>query len=225
MPRVKRIVPPNATLHVISRGNNRRDVFHSDNDKLRYYTLLLKLKQENHINILHYGLMANHVHLVLQLQPQSSLSKFMKQLNLAYFHYYRRLYDYTGHFWQGRFKSNIIEMDSYLLQCGKYIELNPVRAGVVGHPAKYQFSSYNFYAGGRSDSLITPSPVYLGLADSPELRQEQYIDFVVDSSIMNSDLLASKIYIGSQAFINRLQVQYKVGNKKEKRGRPFKAGQ
>ncbi|MDD2679226.1 MAG: transposase [Candidatus Omnitrophica bacterium] len=225
MPRIGRIVPLDATLHVISRGNNRRVVFHSESDKLRYYALLFKLKQENKIDILHYCLMANHVHLVLQLKPESTLAKFMKQLNLTYSHYYRKLYEYAGYLWQGRFKSNIIEMDSYLLQCGKYIELNPVRAGIIAHPAQYLFSSYNFYAEGKSDSLVTPSPVYLGLAGSPARRQEQYIDFVIDSSIINSDLLASKIYIGSQAFINRLQTQYKIGNYREKRGRPFKAEQ
>jgi putative transposase len=146
----------------------------------------------------------------------------MKQLNLTYFHYYRKLYGYFGHFWQDRFKSNIIEIDSYLLQCGKYIELNPVRAGMVDHPAQYPFSSYNFYAIGKPDTLITPSPAYLGLSDSSSLRQKQYVDFVVDSSIINSNLLNSRIYIGSQAFVSRLQEYYKIKNKRENRGRPLK---
>ncbi len=223
MPRTKRIIPFNAALHVICRGNNRRDLFHSDNDRLRYYTLLFQLKQENKLSILHYCLMGNHVHLVLQLQPESKLSRFIKQLNLTYFYYYKKLYEYSGHFWQDRFKSSIIETDSYLLQCGKYIELNPVRAGIVEHPAQYAFSSYNFYAGSKADTLITPSPAYLGLSDSPALRQKQYIDFVVDSSIINSNLLNSKIYIGSQAFIDRLQDYYQVKNRRDNRGRPLKA--
>jgi len=166
--------------------------------------------------------MNNHIHVILQLQPESALSRFMKQLNLTYFHYYRKLYGYFGHFWQDRFKSNIIEADSYLLQCGKYIELNPVRAGMVDHSAQYLFSSYNFYAKGKADTLITPSPAYLGLSDYPSLRQKQYIDFVVDSSIINSNLLNSKIYIGSQPFVSRLQEYYKIKNKRENRGRPSK---
>lgn len=181
MPRAKRIIPENAVLHVISRGNNQNVVFHSDNDKLRYYMLLRKLKDENKIDIFHYCLMNTHVHIILKLNPNSTLSRFMKQLNLAYFHYYRKMYGYFGHFWQDRFRSNIIDMDSYLLQCGKYIELNPVRAGMVNYPGEYLFSSYNRYANNKPDGLITLSPAYLGLSDSAQIRREQYVDFVVEN--------------------------------------------
>jgi putative transposase len=220
MPRIKRIIPFNAALHVICRGNNRQNIFHNDNEKLKYYTLLRELKEENKISILHYCLMDNHVHLILLLNPASLLSKFMKQVNLTYFHYYRKMHGYFGHLWQDRFKSNIIEMDSYLLQCGKYIELNPVRAGIVDYPWQYRFSSYNFYAKSKADALITQNPAYLGLSDSDESRQKQYVDFVIDSSIINSDLLAKKLYIGSEAFINKLQEYYLIRNRREERGRP-----
>lgn len=222
MPRMRRVIPLDAALHIICRGNNRNNVFHSDNDKLRYYTLLCALKDENQVEILHYCLMDNHIHLILRLNQKSTLSRFMKQVNLSYFHYFRKLYGYFGHFWQDRFKSNIIEMDSYLLQCGKYIELNPVKAGMVNHPAEYLFSSYNFYAQGKADSLIVPSPAYLGLSDVITRRQKQYIDFVVDSDIINLKILEKKLYIGSQAFINRLQEYYKIRNRRQARGRPPK---
>lgn len=222
MPRVKRIIPENAALHVISRGNNRNNIFHSDTDKLRYYTLLGELKVENKIDIFHYCLMNNHVHIILNLNLDSTLSRFMKQLNLTYFHYYRKKYGYSGHLWQDRFRSNIVETDSYLLQCGKYIELNPVRAGMVNHPAGYLFSSYNCFSNDKLDTLITFSPAYLGLSDSARIRQEQYVDFVVDSSIMNSNILENTLYIGSQVFVNQLQEYYNIKNRKERRGRPFK---
>jgi putative transposase len=222
MPRARRIVPLDAALHVICRGNNRRNVFHHDNDKLKYYTLLRELKDKNRINILHYCLMDNHLHLILHLNPESTLSKFMKQVNLVYFHYYKKLYGYFGYFWQDRFKSNIIEIAFYLLQCGKYIELNPVKAGMVSHPAEYAYSSYNFYASGKPDTLITSSPAYMGLADSPASRQEQYIDFVVDSSTINPGILAKKLYIGSSSFISKLEDYYKIKNRREERGRPPK---
>ena len=222
MPRSKRIVPLDAALHVICRGNNRQNVFHSDSDKLRYYTLIKELKDEAIISAYHYCLMDNHIHLILRLNQESKLSKFMKQLNLTYFHYYRKIYGYFGHFWQDRFKSNIIEMDSYLLQCGKYIELNPVRAGIVSHPAEYPFSSYNFYAKGKPDALITPSPAYLGFSDSAALRKQQYIDFVVDSGIINSGIIVKKLYIGSPAFISKLQEYYHIKNRRDNRGRPPK---
>lgn len=222
MPRSKRIIPCNAALHVICRGNNRQFVFHNDSDKLKYYTLLRELKEENRIDIFHYCLMDNHVHIILFLKPENTVSRFMKQVNLSYFHYYRKLYSYFGHFWQDRFKSNIIEIDSYLLQCGKYIELNPVKAGMVSDPGQYRFSSYSFYAKGKQDSLITPSPAYLALADSVQLRQKQYVDFVVDSDIINSQELARKLYIGSQNFISKLQEYSQIKNRREVRGRPPK---
>ncbi|MDD4980035.1 MAG: transposase [Candidatus Omnitrophica bacterium] len=222
MPRYKRITLINAAMHVICRGNNRNNVFHSDNDKLRYYALLEEIKDENRIDILHYCLMDNHLHIILRLNLESKVSRFMKQVNLTYFHYYRKRYGYFGHFWQDRFKSNIIELDSYLLQCGKYIELNPVRVGIVSHPGDYPFSSYNFYAKGKPDTLITPSPAYLGLSDSATSRQKQYVDFVVDNSIINPGMLEKRLYIGSQAFINKLQAYYNIKNRREDRGRPPK---
>jgi len=224
VPRTKRIIPCNAALHVICRGNNRQDVFHCDSDKLKYYTLLRELKEENRVDIFHYCLMDNHVHIIIFLKPENTLSKFMKQVNLSYFHYYRKLYGYFGHFWQDRFKSSIIEIDSYLLQCGKYIELNPVRAGMVTDPGQYRFSSYNFYSRSKPDALISPSPAYLGLADSASLRQKQYIDFVVDRDIINSRELSKKLYIGSPGFINKLQEYYQIKNRREARGRPPKSG-
>ncbi len=222
MPRSKRIIPECAALHVISRGNNRNTVFRHDNDKLRYYALLQKLKGENKIDIFHYCLMNNHVHIILNLNPDSTLSKFMKQLNLTYFHYYRKKYGYVGHFWQDRFKSNIIDQDSYLLQCGKYIELNPVRARLVKHPQEYLFSSYNYYANGKQDELIVPNPAYLGLSDSTPTRQKQYINFIIDDKAINSIVLRKKLYIGSQLFITKSQEYYNAKNKREHRGRPFK---
>ncbi len=222
MPRTKRIVPPNAALHIISRGNNRNNIFHSDNDKLRYYTLLCQLKDENKIDILHYCLMNNHVHIIQKVWPDSTLPKFMKQVNLTYFHYYSKKYGYSGHLWQDRFRSNIIAMDPYLLQCGKYVELNPVRAGITTHPSQCNFSSYNYYAQNKPDSLITPSPVFLGLSDTITSRQKQYADFVVDKGIVNSQVLEKKRCIGDHDFINRLQQKYKIINKREARGRPPK---
>jgi len=222
MPRTKRVIPLGAALHVICRGNNRQPVFREENDKLKYYTLLRDLKLENRIKIFHYCLMGNHMHAVFSPEENNTLSKFMKQVNLTYFHYYKSKYGHFGHLWQDRFKSNVIEMEAYLIQCGKYIELNPVRAGMVVHPGLYAFSSYNFYASGKKDSLITPSPMYLGLSESESLRQQHYIDFVIDSDIINSNELDKKVYIGSKGFAAKLQEQYKIGNNRPKSGRPPK---
>jgi putative transposase len=222
MSKAKRIIPVNAAMHVVNRGNNKQDIFNNDADKLRYYALLLELKQENRITIFHYCFMDNHPHLIVWLNEESRLSKFMKQLSLSYYDYYKKSYGHSGHLWQGRFKSNVIDTDSYLLQCGKYIELNPVRAKMIALPQEYLFSSYNFYAYGKPDSLLTPSPAYLALSDSVQARMKQYIDFVVDSNVINSDKLRKQRFIGNRDFIDRSEKLYGVKNEPSERGRPVR---
>jgi putative transposase len=222
VPRTRRLIPVDAAIHVVNRGNNRQYILSSDEDKKHYCCLLRELKEENKITIFHYCLMDNHPHLILWLNNESKISKFMKQLNLCYFNYYRKKYGYSGHLWEGRFKSNIIDTDSYLLQCGKYIELNPVRAGIVDSPEKYRFSSFRHYAIGGSDPIVTSSPAYLGMADSPEKRRKQYIEFVVDSSIINKEVLNRQLFVGSEIFIRELQECYQIRNTRLKRGRPGK---
>ena len=178
MPRTRRIIPKEGALHVMCRGNNKLPVLANETDKKYYFFLLLKLKLDNHVDILHYCIMDNHVHLIVWLREESALPRLMKQANLTYFHYYREKYDYCGHLWQGRYKSILIESDAQALQCGKYIELNPVRANMVKQPEQYQFSSYRYYAFGQPDHLITPNPVFMGLGANPSTQRQTYINFV-----------------------------------------------
>jgi len=224
MPRSRRIAPADVALHIRCRGNNKQLVFHRDEDKLHYYKLLVDYKEVNKISIFHYCLMSNHVHLILWLTEHSNLSKFMKQISLSYFYYYSKLYGYTGHFWQDRFRSSVIDTDSYLLQCGKYIELNPVRAGIVDSPGKYNFSSYNYYAEGKYDPIVTPSPLYIGLDCSEVARRKKYINFFVDSRVINKKILGSRLFIGNDDFVRELQESYNIDSVKKKRGRPRKSG-
>ncbi len=196
MPRSKRLIPINAAMHIVCRGNNKQDIFKGEGDKLRYYSLLKEFEEENRVTIFHYCLMNNHVHLLVWLDEKSKVSRFMKQVNLTYFNYFNKIYSYVGHLWQGRFKSNIIDTDSYLLQCGKYIELNPLRAGLVYQAQDYAFSSYNHYANGKPDSLLSNNPMYIGLANSEEQRRNLYINFVVDTQLVNKDILIKRFKRG-----------------------------
>ncbi|MDD5154939.1 MAG: transposase [Candidatus Omnitrophica bacterium] len=220
MPRTKRLIPVNLAMHIICRGNNGQKIFYQEKDKRYYYDLLKNLKEVNKIKIFHYCLMDNHMHLIVWLSLESSVSKFMKQVNLCYFNYFKKTYGYCGHLWQGRFKSNVVDTDSYLLQCGKYIELNPVRATMVGFPEEYRFSSYNHYAKGKSDPLVTDSFTYMSLSNDSQSRMKQYIEFVVDESIINAELFARQQFIGGEVFIKKLQDYYGIRNKGLKRGRP-----
>lgn len=174
MPRQARVISPEGFFHVISRGNNRRQLFYTKKDFGAYRQMLQDLKAEESIKIFHYCLMINHVHILLKLESNSDLSRFIKRLNLRYSHHYRKRRSYVGYLWQGRFKSKIIEKDEYFLQCGKYIELNPVRAGIAKLPQEYAYSSYLHYAYGVTDKLIDNDPFYLDLSEDNIERQNIY---------------------------------------------------
>lgn len=112
----------------------------------------------------------------------------MKRLNLSYYHYYKQKYGYSGHFWQDRFKSLLIEKDSYLLACGLYIERNPLRASMAFKPEDYSYSSYAYYCGKRADSIVDRNPIYTDLGKDDKIRQKEYarLTFNKDEDISDS---------------------------------------
>jgi len=128
MPRTARVAPSEHVYHVLTRGNNRQGVFEDEEDFRKYLDMLLRYKEKYQFKMYHYVLMTNHVHLVIEpSESGGSLSEIMKGINLAYAQHFKRRYNHTGHFWQDRYKSIIISKDEYLLACGSYVELNPVR--------------------------------------------------------------------------------------------------
>lgn len=179
MPRQARILPPDGAYHIVGRGNNRQDIFLDDSDKDKYLELISRFKEDHPLSLFHYCLMTNHIHLLLETNNKTDLPTFMKRLNLAYFHHFKKKYGYAGHFWQDRFKSFLIEQDNYLLVCGKYIELNPVRAKMVDDPSEYAYSSYGFYVKGEKSDILEPNPLFLELSDNKGDRQNAYRDFVL----------------------------------------------
>lgn len=187
MPRVARQLIDENCYHVLTRGNNRAAVFHDPDDYQRYGQLLLEYFPSHGVDLYHYCLMTNHVHLVVRASTGAGLRSAMQGLNLRYTLAYKRKYSHTGHFWQDRFKSLLITDDSYLLQCGAYVELNPVRARMTPSPAGYPWSSARSYLAGHFDPLITQSPAYLNLGNTSTERQHQYQQFlktqIVDSTI------------------------------------------
>lgn len=220
MPRSARLVCPDYPLHVMSRGNNRQPIFWNDDEKSYFRFLLYHHMNGNGISIYHYCLMNNHIHLILQVEESGNLAKFMKQVFLSYYHLFKNRHDYVGHLVQGRFKSIIVDSESYFLQCGKYIELNPVRGGLSQNPADYRFSSFNYYAQGIPDPLVTPNPLYLTMGKSGGERQSRYAEMVVDKSIVNSEILGSLLFFGSEEFVKNMELRYGLKNVRAKRGRP-----
>ena len=184
MARGARFVPENGYLHVMSRGNNRRNVFIKPKDYRFYLWLAGKYKKEAAVKIIHYCLMPNHVHFLVGVALQSNLASFMKRLNLVYFFHFRQKRRYVGHLWQGRYKSKIIDKDSYFIQCGKYIELNPVRAGLCQMSEEYPFSSYMHYAYGEKNELLNEDPFYTASAKTPQERQASYREMLTSETTL-----------------------------------------
>ena len=180
MPRSARVVMDGGTYHVLTRGNNGQQVFHQEADYQRYLQLLAAYARRHAIKIYHFALMPNHVHLVVEVPIAAELSKAMSGLNVAYAWVYRKRHRHSGHLWQGRFKSLLIDRDSYLLECGRYVELNAVRAGLTKNPAAYAWSSYRVYAEGQDNPLISLNPLYEALGATARDRQERYRQFIHD---------------------------------------------
>ena len=174
MPRRSRLVVPKIPLHIIQRGNNRQACFFSDDDYLFYLECLQEYSQKTNCMIHGYVLMTNHVHLLLTPRDSESVGQLMKRLGQRYVQYVNRTYQRSGTLWEGRYRSCIAQEDNYLLQCLRYIELNPVRAEMVLHPADYRWSSYRTNAEGERNKLINPHFMYekLGLTDTA--RQVNY---------------------------------------------------
>jgi len=186
MPRAKRFLLSQSFYHIMTRGNNRNTVFKCDEDYQYFLELISKYKLEHPFDLYHYCLMPNHTHFLIQKKEALDFSIFMKKLNLAYFHHYRQCYGWFGHFWQDRYKSQAVGKDAYFIQCGKYIELNPVRAKLVEKPEDYQYSSYRYYSEGKPNHLIAPDFMYEEMGRDDMERQANYQKLVVDQIIGES---------------------------------------
>lgn len=178
MPRTARILPDEGFLHVFTRGNNKRYIFRKERDFKIYLELLKKYKERFNLVIYHYVLMFNHIHLLCKICTETNLAKLMQGLGLFYSNRYRKRYEYTGQFWQGRYKNNIIANDGYLLRCGLYIERNPVEAGLVNLPEQYPWSSYCAYALGEKDDIIDIDPLFKTLGKNDDERRKVYIELM-----------------------------------------------
>ncbi len=154
MPRVARIYTEQGIFHILTKGNNKQWVFKDDSDFKAYIGILKDLKQEQPFDLYHYCLMNNHVHLIIETNKNTELSKLMKRLNLSYYQYFKKKYSYAGHFWQDRYKSYVIQKDEYLINCISYIEYNSVRANMVLRPEDYPWSSYKARILGEKDKLL-----------------------------------------------------------------------
>ncbi len=178
MARLPRLTLPGYPHHVIQRGNNRQAIFASSAD----YQILLDLLGENakkfDVAIHAYVLMGNHFHLLATPQTQDGLPQMMQALGRRYVRYFNDTQKRSGTLWEGRYKSTLIQTEYYLLTCMAYIDLNPVRAGLVTQARDYPWSSHGHYTGQRTDKLITPHALVWELGNTPFAREAAYAALV-----------------------------------------------
>ncbi len=174
MPRRARLKIAGLPLHVIQRGNNRGACFLSRQDYGVYLGMLDELSNLFGCRLHAYVLMTNHVHLLLTPCGEDGASAMMKHLGQRYVQYVNRTHRRTGSLWEGRYRSSIIDSSNYLLRCQRYIELNPVRAGIVAGPDEYAWSSYGTNALGVPSKFLLPHPEYLALGATDEERRATY---------------------------------------------------
>ena len=183
MPRPPRFVLPGVPQHILQRGNNRQPIFLSDGDFIVYLEHLRMAANKHGCRVHAYVLMSNHVHLLATPARLDSIAKTMQALGRRYVQYFNRRYARTGTMWEGRYKACLIETQRYLLNCYRYIENNPVRAGIVRAPKLYEYSSYGYHALGRQDPVLDAHSLYTNLGATPEERQRCYRDFVAAGSM------------------------------------------
>ena len=176
MPRKARFFISEVPIHMVIRGNSRKTIFAEKEDYQSYLQWLLESSSELNCKIYAYVLMTNHVHLLLSALKIENISKLSQSIGRCYVPYFNQKYGKSGTLWEGRFKANSIDSEHYLLSCYRYIELNPVRAGMVEKPEEYRWSSYRCNAYGEKDDLITPHKQHLELAKNQKQRLSAYRD-------------------------------------------------
>jgi len=181
MPRHSRLVLPAVPLHVIQRGYDRQQCFFVDDDFAVFRQWLHEEAVIAQCQVHAYVLMSNHVHLLVSAEDAERLAAMMKGVTQKYAQYFNRWHQMTGSPWDGRYKSCLVQTEGYLLTCQRYIEMNPVRAGMVRFPGNYKWTSYRSNAEGRHDEVVTPHPVYLRLGMNDSERRQAYMRLFQDT--------------------------------------------
>lgn len=230
MPRIGRVVLPSYPHHIVQRGHNRQVVFAQASDHVRYLETLLAFKDVYGVQVYAYCLMTNHVHLLLAPgEDIAGLGRLMKRLAGRQMRHHNRLEGRSGTLWESRYKSSPVDTDDYLLACTRYIELNPVRARMVGQPEDYPWSSCRAHLGQVSCPWLDANPAYRALGRSAGERQERYRTYLraaipdgqwqrIREAVQRGQLT------GDGRFVDQVETILKRRVEHRGRGRPRKVG-
>jgi len=225
MPRKPRFFLQGVPCHVVQRGNNREPIFFEADDYHAYLEWLEEALVHYDCELHAYVLMTNHVHLLITPNSKPGISHTMQYIGRHYVPYINHLYDRSGTLWEGRFKASLIDSETYLLTCMRYIELNPVRANMVNAPGKYKWSSYQGNAYAKDNPLLTPHSEYQALGRNPQQRKKSYRE-LFRHHIDDKDLHAiqacwqSGTPLGNDRFRAKIEYTLKTKVGQRTRGRP-----
>ncbi len=166
--------------HVYNRSHSRVPIFKRQQDYLYFIKLLESYVSRFGLKIYHWAIMPNHYHLLLELADPELISKIMAGLSKAYSCYHHKVYSIAGFLWQGRFKLQPVQKEKYLIACGRYIERNPVKAGIVTEAHEYPYSSAKFYTLGEIDGITVEDPAFSKLSADANTRRKMYLEFLRD---------------------------------------------
>ena len=212
MARLPRLTLPGHLHHVILRGNNRQPIFHGAEDFEALLTLLKDGAAKETVAVHAYVLMDNHFHLLVTPTTQDGLPRMMQAVGRRYVQYFNRRHARTGTLWEGRYRSTVLQPERYLLACMVYLDLNPVRAGLVQQAADYAWSSHAHWVGLRNDRWLAPHALYWALGNTPFAREAAYAALVqagLGASMQTSltDSALSGWALGDAEFLEGLQQQ------------------
>ena len=229
MSRRARLAVAGIPWHIIQRGNNHSPCFLSRKDYFYYLDHLQRQSLKFECAVHAYCLMTNHVHLLITPESVDSASLMMKHLGQRFAQYINRSYQRSGTLWEGRFKSCLAQDESYALTCYRYIELNPVRAGMVTHPRGYSWSSFHSNGDGKGSALISPHASYVNLGTDQRARLNSYralIESRIDDKLLDEVRAATNgnYVLGDTHFQRKIQRALDRRVVRGRAGRPFKAG-
>ncbi|MBI2769558.1 MAG: transposase [Burkholderiales bacterium] len=225
MARLPRLTLPGYPHHVIQRGNNRQAIFTGTAD----YETLLAMLHENAVKFgvaVHgYVLMSNHFHLLATPETVEGLPLMMQAVGRRYVRHFNQYQARSGTLWEGRYKSTLIQAERHLLACMVYMDLNPVRAGMVPEARDYPWSSHAHYIGLKADRLVEPHPLYWELGNTPFAREAAYADMVrAGVSSQQRDALTQSALkgwaLGEADYVADLQERTRRRVSKGRAGRP-----
>ncbi len=180
MPRTARALVDGGYYHIITRGIDRRKLFRYRQDYEVFLGITKKYLIKFNVSLLHYCLMSNHIHFLMKADEAKMLPKCMQGILQVYASYFRKKYCCVGFVFQNRYKSHMITNDSYLLECARYIERNPLRAKITESLSNYPWSSFFYYAEGKGDGIINLiNPIYISLSNTKQGCKQQYLAYIL----------------------------------------------